>query len=241
MTAPAAATRPPSLWEDLLEIFYAPTAVFERRRDTPAFGLALLVFVVLVIVLFYAFKSVTQPLMDAEIKRGMVQAMKSNPQITQEMIPKMVEAAGKWAIVGIVGASAVIPLLLGLVLWLVGKIVESKAELGQLMMVATYAMYPRLIEAISNAVQLLLLPEDSIKGRYSVSLGAGRFFDPDQASPVLLAVVGRLDLFTLWVTFLLGVGLSVMGRIPRARAMIAAALVWVIGAIIPLIGAIRAS
>jgi hypothetical protein len=241
MTAPATATRPPSLWEDLLEIFYAPTAVFERRRETPAFGLALLIFVVLGVVLFFAFRNVTQPLIETEIRRGMVQAMKSNPQITPEMVPRMVEAASKWAIVGVVGVSALLPLVLGLLLWLVGKVVESKAELGQLMMVGTYAVYPRLIEAITNAVQLLLIPEENIRSRFSVQLGVARFLDPDKVSPVLLALLGRLDLFTLWITLLLGIGLSVMGRIPRGRAMIAAALVWVIGAIPALLGTIRGS
>ena len=58
--------RPPSVWEDLLEIFYAPRAVFERRRETPAFGLALIVFTVLVVGLSFAFRGAMEPVFDAE-------------------------------------------------------------------------------------------------------------------------------------------------------------------------------
>jgi hypothetical protein len=98
---------------------------------------------------------------------------------------------------------------------------------------------PRVIEAVLNGVQGLLLDPASLNGRYRVSLGLGRFFDPDVASPLLLAIVGRIDLFTIWVTVLLAIGLSVLGKIPRPRAFIAAALVWVIGALPALFQAAR--
>ena len=45
--------------------------------------------------------------------------------------------------------------------------------------------------------------------------------DPDATSPALLAFIGRLDVFTIWVTVLLAIGLSVTGNIPRSRAAIA--------------------
>jgi hypothetical protein len=43
------------------------------------------------------------------------------------------------------------------------------------------------------------------------------------------------------VTVLLAIGLSVVARIPRQRAAIAAFIVWVIGALPVLLGALRAS
>lgn len=235
------AQRPPSVWEDLLEIFYAPTAVFERRRETPAFGLALLVLVVLIVALSFAFKGLSEGVFDAEFKRGMAQAMKQNPKLTPEMVAGFQETAKKFVLVGITFYALITPFILGFLLWLVGKVLESKAAMGQTIMVATYAMFPRVLETILNAVQLLVLPEDSIKSRFGLSLGVGRFLDPDHASPYLLAVLGRVDLFTLWVTLLLGIGLAVMGRIPRGRAFIGAGLMWVIGALPGLWGAVRAA
>jgi len=240
MSASAPPDRPPSVWEDLLEIFYAPTAVFERRRETPAFGLALIVFVVLVAGLSFAFRGLMEPIFEAEFKRGMAQAMKQNPSLTPEMMEKGKAFAKQFIIVGVLFYGLVTPPLLGIILWFVGKLMDSRAEVGQMIMVATYSMFPKVLETILGAVQLLVLPEESIRSRFSLSLGVGRFLDPDSTSPLLLAILGRVDVFTLWVTVLLGLGLAVMGKIPRARAFVAAALVWVIGALPGLWGAVRA-
>ena len=42
--------------------------------------------------------------------------------------------------------------------------------------------------------------------------------------------MGRLDVFTIWVTVLLAIGLAVTGNVSRSRAAIAAAIVWLLGA-----------
>jgi len=240
MTSPATAEKAPSVFEDLLEIFISPTAVFERRRSTPAFGLALVIFIVLMVGLSFAFKDLMSPIFDAEFKRGTQQAMKQNPNLTPEMMQQGRAFAQKFMFVGIGLYALVAPIVIGIVLWFAGKFLESKAEIGQTVMVATYAMFPRVVETIIGGIQLLVLPEEGITGRYSLSLGVGRFLDPDAASPLLLAVVGRVDVFTIWVTVLLALGLAVMGKIPRTRAAIAAVVAWMVGAIPGVWGALRA-
>jgi hypothetical protein len=239
MTAAAPAERPPSVWEDLLEIFYAPRAVFERRRETPAFGLALLVFVVLIVALSFAFRGLMEPVFDAEFKRGMAQAMKQNPQLTEAQMMQGKEVAKKFLIVGVAIYAIFAPLILGALLWFVGKLVDSKAEIGQATMVATYGLFPRVLEAVVNAGQLVFLPDDAITSRYSVTLGVGRFLDANTTNPLLLAIVGRIDVFTLWVTVLYVIGLSVVGKIPISRAAVAGAIMWLIGALPGVWGALR--
>jgi hypothetical protein len=81
----------------------------------------------------------------------------------------------------------------------------------------------------------------TLNGQYRVSLSAARFLDPDAASPVFVGLLSRNDLFTIWVTGLLAIGLSVVARIPRQKAAIAAIIVWVIGALPALLQALRAS
>jgi hypothetical protein len=51
--------------------------------------------------------------------------------------------------------------------------------------------------------------------------------------------VGRLDVFTLWVTVLIAIGLAVTGKISRGKAAVAAAIVWVIGALPTIAAALR--
>jgi hypothetical protein len=129
--------------------------------------------------------------------------------------------------------------LTGLFLWLCGKLVDAKESLSAAIMIASYSFVPRIVEGVVNSVQGLLLDPAALDGRFRLSLGLGRFLDPDTASPVLLALLGRVDVFTIWVTVLLAIGLSVVGKIPRSRAAIAAALVWLLGALPQLLTALR--
>jgi len=50
-------------------------------------------------------------------------------------------------------------------------------------------------------------------------------------------LLGRMDVFTIWVTVLIAIGLAVTGRIPRGRAVMAAVVIWLIGALPGLAGA----
>jgi hypothetical protein len=105
--------------------------------------------------------------------------------------------------------------------------------------IATFAMFPRLVESVVSAVQALLMDEQNLNSRYKVSLGLGRFFDRETANPVVLALLGRIDLFTIWVTLLIAIGIKVMGRATTGQAVLGAVLVWLVGAIPMLIQAMR--
>lgn len=235
-TAPEA---PVAFWEDVLEIFYAPRAVFERRKSS-GFGLPLLVLLVVFTGLFFAGRSLLQPMIDAEFDRGFAQAMKQNPQLTPDKAEQGKAFAKGMAAVFVPAFALVAPLLVGLSLWVFGKFVEARQELGAACMVAVYAFYPRLLESLLNLLQAALLPAEKLTSHYALQLGPARFLDPDQNSLLLITVLGRLDLITLWCTALLAIGLSVTGKIPITKAAIAAALVWLVGGLLPLWGALRA-
>lgn len=230
--------KPASRWEDFIDIFYAPSAVFARRA-TSGFGIPMLVVAILVGVISLANMGVLQPMMDAEFSRGMAAAMKQNPAMTPEMAQKGRAIGEVFAKIGAFIFMPIAIFLTGLLLWLIGKLVDAKETLAAALMVAAYSFVPRILEAVLTGVQGLLMDPASLTGRYKVTFGAGRFLDPDTASPMLLALVGRLDVFTIWVTILLAIGLSVTGRIPRSKAAIAAAIVWICGALPGVFGALR--
>jgi hypothetical protein len=229
---------PASWWEDFIDIFYAPSQVFARRAGS-GFGIPMLVVTVLLALIAVANSGVMQPIMDAEFTRSTAAAMRKNPQVTAEMMEKgraIGEGIAKYGTVIFVPVGI---FLTGLMLWIVGKFFEAKEHLADAIMVAAYAFVPRILEAVLAGVQGLLLDPATLNGRFKLSLGVGRFLDPDTTSPVALALLGRVDVFTIWVTVLLAIGLSVTGRIPRARAAIAAVLMWIIGALPQLLGALR--
>lgn len=223
-------------WDDYLEIFYNPSEVFRRRAGTNPF-LPLLVLVGATIVLYFATRSAMQPIMDAEFARSAAQMARQNPQITPEQMEQGRGMMQTFAGLAIIVATFVTPLLLGVVLWLVGKGAGSVATLGSAVVVAVFAYFPRLLEWIVSAVIALITPEGGIRSRYDVTLGLGRFLDPATTSPLALAFLGRVDVFTIWVTVLLAIGIKVVGRIGTVPAAIVAALVWLIGALPAMMGA----
>jgi len=70
------------------------------------------------------------------------------------------------------------------------------------------------------------MDEGQLTSRFSVSLGVGRFLDPEHTGAVTLALLGRVDLFTLWVTALIAIGLKQMTSLETRPVLSAAALVW---------------
>ena len=221
-----------------MDIFYAPASVFARRA-TSGFGIPMLVVTVLIGTLFLVNTGVMQPIMDAEFSRATAAAMRKNPKVTAEQMAQFRGIGEKFAAVFAFVGPPVAIFVVGLISWIAGKFVDAKQTFGAALMVAAYAFIPRVIGGIAAGVQGLLMDPASLDSQYRISLGPARFLDPDGASPVLLAVVGRLDVFTIWVTVLLVIGLSVTGRISRRKAAIAGVIVWMTGALPTLLTALQ--
>jgi len=233
VTTPRAA-----IWEDFIDIFYAPSDVF-RRRENGNFFIPLAVITLMCGVLFYLNSGALQPMFDAEFDRAMAVAMRQNPNIPPEALDRMRSFATRMQMVAVF---VFIPLAIfgvGVVTWLAGKLVEAKETFGAALVVGAYAYAPRILDGVLQGLQGLFLDPADLDGRFRVSLGIGRFFDPDTTSPLLLAFVGRLDLITLWITVLVAIGLCVTGRIPMKKAAIAAAIVWFVGGLPLILPALR--
>jgi hypothetical protein len=228
------------LWEDFVDIFYAPSSVFARRSDGK-FGLALLFLVIVGTVLFFVTKNAMSPIMDAEFTRQTAAAMRKNPNLTAEQM-----AAGRnfFDMLGPVFFAVILTISVlgtGLVLWAVGKLFDAKESVAAAMMIATYAEVPRIVQILTNAAQALIMSPEKLNAANSVGFNLARFMNPDSGSPVMIALGARVDLFTIWVTVLLAIGLHVVGKIPKQQAYIAAAITWVIGALPALFGALRSA
>ena len=220
----------PSRLDDYLDVFVSPTALFTRRSDGK-FGQALLVLVILSAVLFFATRSAMAPIMDAEFAKGMAGALKSNPNMTPEQMETAKKFGTRLAPIFVILAVTVAPFVLGLVIWLATKVVGGALSYAQGATIAVFAFFPRLIDSIAGAVQALLMDESKLTSRFSISLGLGRLLDPATTNPYLMALAGRVDLFTLWVTFLIAIGIKVIAKVSTAQAIAGAVITWFIGAI----------
>ena len=227
-----------SLWEDFVDIFYAPSSVFARRGDGK-FGMALLFLVVACAILAFLTKNAMQPVMDAEFARRTAEMMRKNPNVTAE---QMASGRGIFETFGPIFFAIGITVSVfgtGLVLWAVGKLFDAKQSVAAAIMIATYAEMPRIVQILVNAAQGLFMAPEKLTSMYSVGISPARFMDPDHASAVMLALASRVDPFVIWITVLLAIGLHVIGKIPKQQAYIAAAITWVVGALPAVFGALR--
>ncbi|MQA91046.1 MAG: hypothetical protein GEU90_12535 [Gemmatimonas sp.] len=211
-----------SLWEDFIDIYFSPQEVFARRADGGRWGLPLLLVMVLMVVLYFASQSVLGPVVEQELTR----AMEGNTEVTTAQMEQAREMASTFGLIGFVVTYPISILLAGVLLWGIGKLFDSVATVGGAVLIATYAQFPRLLQQALYLLQGLVLDVDSMESIQGLSIGPARFLDPDAVSPVVLGLVGRLDVFILWGTVLLAIGLHQIGRVPRAQAYFAAALVW---------------
>jgi hypothetical protein len=88
-------------------------------------------------------------------------------------------------------------------------------------------------------VQAYFLSPDALTSHVQITLSLARSFDPDATPLALLAFLARVDLFTIWVTILLGIGIAVVGRTTRQRATVIAATLWILGTLVDVLSALR--
>jgi len=234
VTAPAAPTAAPekaSLIEDFIDILFTPSKVFARRAGgswAPFFIVA-----ILACVLYYVNSGAMSGIMEAETNRAIAAAVEKNPNMTEDQLNgmrSMMEGSMKW------GAIVFMPIMLlglGLVVMIVGKVLGGTIGFGLGVMIASYAYVPKVIEMMGVAIQALLLDASNFTGRYSYSLGVGRFMD-SSGKQGLYGLLGRIDVFTIWVTVLLVIGLIHAAKMPRDKAIAAGLILWLIGALMPL-------
>jgi hypothetical protein len=228
-----------SWWEDYLEIFFAPSRVFTRREKS-GFLLPLVILTVLSGVLIIGLKGSFAPAFEADIARQMEIVQQNNPQITAEQLEQGRAMQGTMGTIMFVVMMPVLALIIGLTLWLFGKFVGATETLSQAMLIAAFASFPRIVYLLAGGIQGLVMPEESLNGMSRLSLGPARFLDPDSASALSVVVASRFDLTLIWITVLLAIGLKVMSKIPMSKALVAAGLVWLVGALPALFGAMRA-
>jgi hypothetical protein len=202
--------------------------VFARRRTASAWPPYL--FVVLAIaVLTFATYNALEPAITGDLQRAMQKAMEHNPNMTQETADKAVEFQGKLGryLAPVFIAFGVF--VLGVFTWGISKLFGAKEDFGGAMLITSYAYMPRVLGTIIAGVEGLLLDPAKLTSMSAFSVGPARFYDPSTTSPFMMALLQRFDLMVIWETVLLAIGVAVLGRVSRGRAIGFGVLMWVVG------------
>jgi hypothetical protein len=239
MNEVSAAASQGSVFEDVLEVLWAPANVFDRSR-AKGVGMYILVLTVSTLVLMFATKGLIQPYIDANFYLQMQQmAAKGTP-----MPAEAAAAAQKFSSYGFLASGVLmIPIgavLTGLLVWIGGKVASASVTYGQAMLIATLASVPRVLSVIATAVQGAMVDPQSIRSFSDAALGAARFIDPAAASPALTAMLSNFDLFNIWQLVLMAIGISVVGRVERSAGVVGALVAWGLGVALTVVPALLA-
>lgn len=229
-----------SIWEDFVDIFTSPASVFERRR-AGKFGLPLLVLLIVFGALSFASADALGPAQAADSRRVMDRLAADNPQVREAMQQRGADAGEPnpiFSSLGGVAMMAVSVFLVGLFTWIVGKLFGATASIGLVVMIVTYAQFPRILQQIVMIVQGFLLDPARLTSMFRVSTSPARFMDPETTSMPMLIAVSRIDPFLLWSTALIAVGMYVIGGLSKAEAAAVALIIWVLGVLPILIPAL---
>lgn len=217
----------PSFWEDVIEIFIHPADVLRRRKDAGLWAPLLFVVLTIGIISFATFNTL-QPVFEAEFARNTAKTIAQNPAAAAQ-IDKMRDFSltiGRYILaVGIL----INVLVVGVVSWIVSRVVGAKTLFGQTMTIAAWAYFPRILSTIAGAIEGLVMDPQKMTSALSISLSPARFLDPDTTNPMVYQLLGRLDVTIIWETVLLAIGIYVSGKISKNSAIVFGVLMWVLG------------
>jgi hypothetical protein len=155
-----------SLWEDFVDIFYAPSSVFARRADGK-FGMALLLLIVLGTILVFLTKNAMQPIFDSEFARQARRRCGRIPTSPRSRWHRAATSSGcsRLSFRDRPDAQRVRDRP---ALWLVAKLFDAKESLAAGIMIATYSEVPRIVQILVNAAQALFMSPEKLNAINSV-------------------------------------------------------------------------
>jgi hypothetical protein len=206
----------------------APGKTFDSIAQRPTWVLAMLLNLVLGVGVGYLAVQHTDIGATARQK-----IEKSGRALTPEQVDQQVEIAEKFGkIIGPVAPIVFVPamyLVVALVYWLGMRLVGGELRYPVSLSVSLHGMLPQAVAT------LLALPVLMTHGMYTedefrrgVVASNLAFLAPEGASPGLVALLGSLDLFTLWSLALLIIGYRRAGRTSTTAAAGVVLGVWVL-------------
>jgi len=213
-------------------IFFEPVKTFEdiARRPTWVVPLVLVILCVLTMMFLYSQR--------VGWERMIRQQFETNPRLSQmapEQRAQAMEMQLKFASVGgYAGAILGVPivdlvwalLLLGIVKGIMGAPVRFK----QVFAVVVWAGITGLVSLVLMIIVMFLKNPDDFNLQNPLVFNPGAMMDPLTTSKFVYSLSSSLDLFTIWLLVLIGIGLKAAGgkTLSTGGAMTAVFLPWVV-------------
>ncbi|GBF33004.1 hypothetical protein DCCM_2101 [Desulfocucumis palustris] len=162
-----------------------------------------------------------------KVKEFTLWSLQNNPQ-TASLPAQAVSAATTWAVVVVLVASVLMPLVMWLIMALLLKLFNAfsgeNAPFKTLFAVTAYAYLPVLLASVIHTVLVVLSPAQNMH-RVNTSLA---LLLPGDKIDRLYMTLAQIDPFFIWGLVLLTAGGSVAMKVPAVKVGMYVAVLWVL-------------
>ncbi len=214
-----------STWEDVLDIFYAPREVFERRRDGK-YLIALLALCLMSVAVYFLSLQMNEALQDVEMARTFRERGFTPEQMQQAKV-----GAAKFAGLLVYFLPIFVAIgswISGVIIMVLGNMMGGKFTFAQGTAIAVLASMPELLGRVLVGVQGLFIDTSTAAHRYAFSFNASRFL-PGGTNNWLLKLGALADPFVIWGIVLIGIGAFIIGKMEKEKAAVLAIVVALVG------------
>src|SRR5215469_8993104 len=219
-------------------VFFEPKAAFADIAARPTWILP----IVLVIVFSIAVSALIGSHIGWErIGAAQIAASPSAGQMTPEAKATAIRFWSNFGpVIGYAGSIILPPIsclvVAAVMMAMVAGIFSTPVKFKQMLAAVSWANMPRIVMAVLTIAVVLLKNPDDFNLRNPLMFNPGAFMDPITSNKFVLAIATALDLFTLWIIFLMATGIKAAGgkKLSFGSAVFAVVLPWLV---VVLIGA----
>lgn len=219
-------------WGRLIGVLVAPGETFRSIAERPTWLPPLLVLALLVAAGAFVVQMRTDP---EEMVRGQIESVRI--EVPQEQVDKMIEDAegrttGTKAGLAVAGGlgQGVVYAVLAVLFWLGFRMFGSEMDYLRSLATTLHGCMPAAVGSLLNLPLMLtresLTFEEAMQGGVLVS--SLKALAPEDATAVTGALLGSVDLFTIWSLVLLTIGYKAVAKVSTAVASGIVILFWLV-------------
>jgi hypothetical protein len=201
---------PKSFFERLVGVFLSPGATFADIARKPDLIVPLIVSILATMAVI---ETMLARIGAERIVRQSLEQSGRASNMSPEQLQQALEQGAKVTsifmhLTGLLAAPIGLLVVAGLGLLIMNAIFGSRLKFKTAFCVTCYANLVTVLGAVIAVVMVLLSDPDQFNPQNPAPTNPGFFFNPRETSKPLLSLLGSLDIFTIWLLVLLGIGFS---------------------------------
>jgi hypothetical protein len=217
--------------QNLIDLYFSPREAFTRIVRSPRILVPLVVYALLVL----GFTGVWMSKMDPhEFMKAQIEESPRADQMTAEQKEQIVDQQAKFMpifgwVVGPVFITLMLLVIAGSLMFVFRFFYAGEVGFRQALAIVVWVFLAVSIISIPVTLTVLSLKGDwNVDPNQAVQANLGLLLDKSTAAKPLWALFSSIDVFVLWMIFLLAVGFGVASRKPTSSALWGVAIPWAI-------------